>query len=224
MDAVLTQLIALYIKEGLSVWLIMSVVLMVMGVLVVHAWLVRADPAGIARSLINLRRRRLEDMLTQSYLTTETHALVERELRQRSLWKLTRLFNPGLQDLAVLFAMRFNVRASYLSLWRPWLTERDGKIHFSRLWHRICFWLFCLNALFCTAILGAAMVVLLTSLVAWKALLIILLLVAGAWFPLLMHTAVPPPGMTRKMESQLAAFNSTEQVNVAEETLSSGSP
>lgn len=207
MEAVLTRIIELYAEGRLSVWLIVPTVFCVMGVMIVHAWLVRADPAGIARSLMNIRRRRLEDMLTQDYLPPDIHALVHRELRQLSLSKLTRLFNPELQDLSVLFAARFSVRPGYLSLWRTWLSARDGKIYFSRVWHRICFWLFCLNALFCTAVLGTVMVVLLHSLVAWKALLIILLLVAFAWFPWLMHTAVPPPGMTRKMERQLAAFN-----------------
>lgn len=207
MDAVLMRIMELYTEGKLSAWLIVPTVLFVMGVLVVHAWLVRADPAGIARSLMNIRRHRLEDMLTRDYLTPEVHALVHRELRQLSLSKLTRLFNPELQDLAVLFAARFSVRPGYLSLWRTWLSARDGKIHFSRIWHRICFWLFCLNALFCTVVLGTVMVVLLYSLVAWKAFLIILLLVAFAWFPWLMHTAVPPPGITRKMEGQLAVFN-----------------
>lgn len=208
METVLTRVMEMYLEGRLSAWLIVPTVLCVMGVLVVHAWLVRADPAGIARSIMNIRRRRLEDMLNQDYLTPEIHTLVERELRQLSLWKLTRLFNPELQDLSVLFAARFSVRAGYLSLWRTWLTARDGKIRFSRVWHRICFWLFCLNALFCTAVLGTVMVVLLHSLISWKAFLIILLLVAFAWFPWLMHTAVPPPGMTREMERQLAVFNS----------------
>lgn len=142
METVLTRVMELYLEGRLSAWLIVPTVFCVMGVmgvLVVHAWLVRADPAGIARSIMNIRRRRLEDMLSQSYLTPEIHTLVERELRQLSLWKLTRLFNPELQDLSVLFAARFSVRAGYLSLWRTWLTARDGKIRFSRVWHRICF-------------------------------------------------------------------------------------
>ncbi|MEC4256747.1 hypothetical protein VJV57_26410, partial [Escherichia coli] len=118
MEAILTQAFEWLTKNGTPGWLILLAILFGMFVLVVHAWLVRADPAGIARSLMNSEKRRLEHMLTQAYLTPQTLTLIHRELRQRSLWKLTRLFNHRLQDLAVLFAAHFNVRASYLSLWR----------------------------------------------------------------------------------------------------------
>lgn len=57
-------------------------------------------------------------MLTLDYLKDGADTLIEREFRQRSLWKLTRLFNHRLQDLSVEFAVHWNMRANYLSLWR----------------------------------------------------------------------------------------------------------
>jgi len=105
-------------------------------------------------------------MLTLDYLKGGADTLIERELRQQSLWKLTRLFSHRLQDLAVQFAVHWNVRANYLSLWCTWLSERDGKIHFNHTWYRIFLWMFRLNALVSTAMLIAVMVVLFHGLIA----------------------------------------------------------
>lgn len=208
MDAILTQAFAWFTKNGAPGWLILLAILFGMCVLVVHSWLVRADPAGIARSVINSEKRRLEHMLTQKYLTRETRTLIERELRQRSLWKLTRLFNHRLQDLAVLFAERYNVRASYLSLWRTWLSEREGKIHFNRTWYRVSLWMSGLNAFISTTLLIAAGIIIFHGLSTGRAMLLMLLMTGFIWLPWLMLTLVPLPGMTRRMEGQLAAFNS----------------
>ena len=117
MDAILTQAFEWVIRNGTPGWLILPAILFGMCVLVVHSWLVRADPAGITRSVISREKRRLEHMLTQEYLTSETRTLIERELRQSSLWKLTRLFNHCQQDLAVLFGL--NALASTTLLTRP---------------------------------------------------------------------------------------------------------
>lgn len=85
MDAIAAKAFELMERVGLSVWLILLAVFVVMAVLVVHAWLVRADPAGIARSVINSEKCRLEHMLTLDYLKDEADTLIKRELRQRSL-------------------------------------------------------------------------------------------------------------------------------------------
>jgi len=81
--------------EKPAAWLILPAVLVLMMVLVVHAWLVRADPPSNARSLINSERRRLEHILTPDYPKDGAGTLFKRKLRQRSLWKLTRLFIAG---------------------------------------------------------------------------------------------------------------------------------
>ena len=216
MEAILAQAFEWFTKNGTPGWLILPAILFGMVVLVVHSWLVRADPAGIARSMINSEKRRLEHMLTQDYLTRETQTLIYRELRQRSLWKLTRLFNHRLQDLAVLFAAHFNVRASYLSLWRTWLSEREGKIHFSRTWYRICLWLSGLNALASTTLLIAAGIIIFHGLSTGRAMLLMLLMTGLIWMPWLMLTLVPLPGMTRKMEEELAIFNNRSPATAAE--------
>ena len=113
MDAILTQAFEWVIRNGTPGWLILPAILFGMCVLVVHSWLVRADPAGITRSVINREKRRLEHMLTQEYLTSETRTLIERELRQRSLWKLIRLFNHCQQEIW-----------PYCLVSMPWLAPR----------------------------------------------------------------------------------------------------
>lgn len=222
MEAILTQAFEWITKHGRPGWLLLPAILFGMFVLVVHSWLVRADPAGIARSVINSEKRRLENMLTQEYLPKEAHTLIERELRQRSLWKLTRLFNHRLQDLSVLFAEHFNVRASYLSLWRTWLSEREGKIYFNRTWYRICLWLSGLNAMISTTMLIAAGIIIFHGLSTGRAMLLMLLMTGFIWMPwlTLTLTLVPLPGMTRKMEKQLATFNGRSQAAEVEEKLS----
>lgn len=211
MEAIVTKAFELIEKEGGSVWLILPGVLVVMAVLVVHAWLVRADPAGIARSLVNGEKRRLELMLTQDYLKEGADTLIRRELRQRSLWKLTRLFNHRLQDLAVQFAVHWNVRASYLSLWRTWLSERDGKILFNHTWYKISQWMFRLSAVASTAILIILVVVFFHGLTPWKAMILTLMLVVFIWFPWLLFTMVPFKSATREMLARVEAFNALEK-------------
>ncbi|MBK5017167.1 hypothetical protein [Pantoea sp. S62] len=105
MEAIVAKALELMGKEGGSLWLILPGLLVVMAIHVVHALLVKADPAGIACSVIYSKRRRLEHMLTLDYLKDGPDTLIERELRQRSLWKLTRLFSYRLQNLAVEFAV-----------------------------------------------------------------------------------------------------------------------
>ncbi|EJL93138.1 hypothetical protein [Pantoea sp. GM01] len=186
-------------------WLILP------AVLVVHAWLVRADPAGIARSLINSEKRRLDHMLTLDYLKDGADTLFKRELRQRSLWKLTRLFNHRLQDLAVEFALHWNVRANYLSLWRTWLSERDGKIHFSHTWYERFLWMSWLNILVSTGLMVAILVLLFKALIAWKAMVIAFMLVNFIWLPWMIFTMVPFRSATREMFDRVEAFNALEK-------------
>jgi len=179
-----------------------------MCILGVHSWLIRADTADIARSVMNSEKRRLEYMLMQEYLARQTRTLIERELRPRNLWKLTRLFNLRLQDLAVLFAERYNVRASYLSLWRTWLSEREGIIYFNRIWYRICLCLSGLNAFISITLLIAAGIIIFHGLSTGRAMLLMLLMTGFIWLPWLILTVIPLPGMTRRMKRQLADLNS----------------
>ena len=211
MEAIVAKAFELMERNGSSVWLILPAVLVLMAVLVVHAWLVRANPAGIARSLINSERLRLEYMLTLDYLKDGADTPIERELLQRSLLKLTRLFNHRLQDLAVHFSVHWNVRASYLSLWRTWLTERDDQIHFSHTWYGISLWMFRLNAVVSTGMVITMLVVLFKALIAWKAMIIAFMLVAFIWFPWMMFTLVPFKSATREMLVRLEVFNALEK-------------
>lgn len=58
----------------------------------------------------------MEHIFTRDHLKDGADTLIKRELRQPSLLKLTRLNSHQLQDLAVQFALHWNIRTSYLSL------------------------------------------------------------------------------------------------------------
>lgn len=207
MEAIVTKAFELFTGEGGSAGLTATVLHFLMCVLVVHAWLVKASLVEIARGLIHARRRRLENTLTQDYITKEARTLINRELRQQTLWKLTRLFEHRLQELGVLFAERFNQRASYLSSWRTWLTEQNGQIHFKRTFYKVCLGLFCFSFVVSTSLLVTVLVVIFQGMLAWKAMVITFMLVCFIWMPWIFLTYVPFPFMTRKLVAQLQEFN-----------------
>lgn len=207
METIVTEAFEWLKRDGAPVWLALFVV---MAVLVIHSWMVKADPAAIIRSLLNVKKRRLENMLKQRYLTKETRTLIERELRQRSLWKLTRLFEHRLQDTAVLFTARFNVRADYLSKWRNWLSEREGQICFNRTWYQICLVLFWIGAVFDTAVWGGVVFTAAQKLSA-DYFAPALFFSTVPWLLWLIFTRVPMPAMTREMELRLQEFNKISQ-------------
>jgi len=211
MGTVVTEAFTWLKQDGAPAWLALFIVMIV---LVAHSWMVKADPAGIIRSLLSIKKRRLEGMLTQEFLSPETRTLVERELRQRSLYKLTGIFEHRLQDTAVLFNTRFNVRADYLSKWRSWLSEHNGKICFSRKWYRISYWLFWAGAAIDTALWGG-----IAFLIGWELgvdrLWPALVICAIPWFLWLLFTMVPTRAMTCEMEAALTKFNE-EQASLHE--------
>lgn len=207
METVVTEAFQWLMKDGLPVWL---AILGLMLVLVIHAWLIKADPAGIIRNLLNMRKRQLENMLTQEFLSSETRALIERELRQRSLWKLTGVFEHRLQDAAVLFIARYNVRAAYLSKWRSWLSECEGQICFNRTWYWICYWLFWLSTAINTTIWGT-IVYLVGRKLGTDHVAPALIICAVPWFMWLLFTLIPTRAMTREMELHLQEFNRASQ-------------
>ncbi|XIH04881.1 hypothetical protein C1N84_22875 (plasmid) [Pantoea sp. SGAir0418] len=60
----------------------------------------------------------MEHIFSRDHLKDEADTLIKREQSQRSLLKLTHIYSHQLQDFAVQFAANWNVRTSYLSLWR----------------------------------------------------------------------------------------------------------
>jgi len=113
--SVIIQWMNQYPKTG---WLLLFIYI-VLGV--VRHRVINAESGSVFRGLLNLRKRRLEQMLTQPYLNKNAVSLAKRELRQRSLYRLTGLYNYRLQDLAVIMCDRYGLRAGYLKPWRNWL-------------------------------------------------------------------------------------------------------
>lgn len=83
-EAIVAKAFKLMELNRSSVWLIWP------AVLVVYAWLVKADPAVIARSLINTERRKLENMLTREHLKDGSDTFIKRELRQSKRCRYSR--------------------------------------------------------------------------------------------------------------------------------------
>lgn len=103
---------------------------------VVYAWLVRANPVSAMRGLMTVRKRRLERIREEDFLTPEARALAERDLSQKSLQQLTGLFDHRLQLAGVMLCFSNDLRPRYLRPWRAWLTVRDREIEFSKRWYR----------------------------------------------------------------------------------------
>ena len=64
---------------------------------------------SVFRGLMNFRKRRLEQMLAQPYLNEKDIRLVKLELSQRSLYRLSGLYNYRLQDLSVIMCDRYGL-------------------------------------------------------------------------------------------------------------------
>lgn len=178
---------------------------------VVRHRLINAEP-GAFRGLLSFRRRRLEQMLKQPYLNKKVTRLIKRELRQRSLYRLTGLYNYRLQDLAVMLCDRYSLRAGYLKPWRNWLSEENGLIIFSRKWHRFRWRLFVtvqlINLILLVVTIGF---VVSHASVTMKAPLVFLYFV-GWWLPWLIITAVPVPAWTQEMEAYVEKFNAEQNI------------
>ncbi len=102
--SVIIQWMNQYPKTG---WLLLCIYI-ALGV--VRHRVINAESGSVFRGLLNLRKRRLEQMLTQPYSNKNAVRLAKRELRQRSLYRLTGLYNYRLQDLAVIMCDRYGVR------------------------------------------------------------------------------------------------------------------
>lgn len=151
-------------------------------------------------------------MLTQPYLNEKTIRLAKRELRHRSLYRLTGLNNYRLQDLAIALCDHYNLRAGYLRPWRYWLKEQNGQIVFSRKWHRFRWHIFLAMQIANTALLTVFIVYINLHASAEMIAPLMMLYLVVWWFPCLMATSVPFPAWTREMEAYLEKFNK-EQIS-----------
>jgi len=175
---------------------------------VVRHRVINAESGSVFRGLLNFRKRRLEQMLAQPYLNEKDIRLAKLELRQRSLYQLTGLYNYRLQDLSVRMCNHYGLRPGYLKPWRSWLGEDNGKITFRRKWYCFC-WCFFLLGQIINIILLVVFIIFINFHVSAEMIApLILIFLFVWWFPLLMITSVPPPYLTRKMESYVGKFNS----------------
>ncbi|OSN03829.1 hypothetical protein [Lonsdalea iberica] len=195
-----------YPKTG---WILLLIYI-VLGV--VRHRVINAESGSVFRGLLNLRKRRLEKMLEQPYLNKNAISLVRRELRQRSLYQLTGLYNYRLQDLAIIFCDRYGLRAGYLKPWRNWLNEKEGQIVFKRKWH--CFrWRIFLAVLIVNVILLVAFIMYIFSHASAEMIAPLIMFYVLLWlFPWLMVVSVPTPAWTREMEAYLKKFNAEQRM------------
>lgn len=205
--SVIIQWMDQYPKIG---WLLLLVYI-VLGV--VRHRVINAESGSVFRGLLNFRKRRLEQMLTQPYLNEKDIKLAKLELRQRSLYRLTGLYNYRLQDLSVIMCDRYGLRVGYLKPWRNWLKERDGQIIFNRKWHFFRWRLFLVGQIANAALLVAFIVFIVSQASAEMIAPLMMLFVLVWWFPWLMVTSVPTPAWTREMDAYLEKFNG-EQTRV----------
>lgn len=205
----LTMIIQWMEKYPKTGWLLL-IVYIVLGV--VRHRLINAESGSVFRGLLNLKRRRLEQMLEQPYLNKNAVSLVGRELRQRSLYQLTGLYNYRLQDLAIVFCDRYGLRAGYLKPWRNWLNEQEGQIVFKRKWH--CFrWRIFLLVLIVNVILLVAFIMYIFSHASAEMIAPLIMFYVLLWlFPWLMVASVPTPVWTREMEAYLKKFNAEQRM------------
>lgn len=202
--SVIIQWMNQYPKTG---WLLLCIYI-ALGV--VRHRVINAESGSVFRGLLNLRKRRLEQMLTQPYLNKNAVRLAKRELRQRSLYRLTGLYNYRLQDLAVIMCDRYGLRAGYLKPWRNWLEERDGRIVFNRKWHCFRWRLFLVGQIVNTVLLILFIMYIISHSSAEMIAPLMLLFMLVWWFPWLMITSVPTPRWTREMEVYLEKFNAEQ--------------
>lgn len=200
-----TELVELMLKYGYPV---VPVLIGLMVAAVVLAWLIRADPFGFVRSLLNRKKQRLEHIRSQDYLCNDTKKLAELELKQLALYQLTGVFNHRLQPVAVKFCSRFNHRARYLTAWRSWLNEQNGNIQFEQKWYRYAWRGF----VYVNLPLSLGMVLAISGILGWKSGIeyiapMILLNTIMWWGPWIMFSSVPTPQMTRALETELAEYN-----------------
>ncbi|QZY97852.1 hypothetical protein [Pantoea dispersa] len=120
---------------------------------VVRRRMINAEPGSVFRGLLNFRQRRLERMLNQAYLKKKDLRLVRRELRQRSLYQLTGIFEQRLQDLAVALCEGNDRRAGCLRHLRGWLKAHQGNIIFDRLIYAFHYCLSVTGTVLMTAVL-----------------------------------------------------------------------
>ncbi|WP_337036031.1 hypothetical protein [Pantoea agglomerans] len=205
----LTMIIQWMEKYPKTGWLLL-IVYIVLGV--VRHRLINAESGSVFRGLLNLKRRRLEQMLKQPYMDKNAVSLVRRELRQRSLYQLTGLYNYRLQDLAIVFCDRYGLRAGYLKPWRNWLNEQEGQIVFKRKWH--CFrWRIFLLVLIVNVILLVAFIMYIFSHASAEMIAPLIMFYVLLWlFPWLMVASVPTPAWTREMEAYLKKFNAEQRM------------
>lgn len=222
MPSGMIEAVELILKFGSQVWLVLAGVMIAT---LVYAWLVKADPSGLIRDLLNRKKQRLIQIRTLDYLSDEAKELAERELKQLVLHPLTGIFNYRLQPLAVEFCHRFDQRPRYLAAWRSWLSEHNGKISFDKKWYRRAWRGFA----YVNLPLSFGLVLAISGLVGWKAgieyIAPAILLNMVTWcFPWLMFSSVPTPAMTRVLETNLEAFNDRSPVSKDECTSESSPP
>ena len=205
----LTMIIQWMEKYPKTGWLLL-IVYIVLGV--VRHRIINAESGSVFRGLLNLKRRRLEQMLKQPYMDKNAVSLVRRELRQRSLYQLTGLYNYRLQVLAIVFCDRYGLRAGYLKPWRNWLNEQEGQIVFKRKWH--CFrWRIFLLVLIVNVILLVAFIMYIFSHASAEMIAPLIMFYVLLWlFPWLMVASVPTPAWTREMEAYLKKFNAEQRM------------
>lgn len=122
---------------------------------VFYVWLVRANPVSAMRGLMTVRKRRLERIRTEDFLTPEARALAERDLSQKNLQQLTGMFDHRLQRVGVLLYFSNVLHPRYLRPCRAWLTVRHREIEFSKRWYRAAWYYYILvNLPFSTVIMG----------------------------------------------------------------------
>lgn len=177
---------------------------------VVRRRMINAEPGSVFRGLLNFRQRRLERMLNQAYLKKKDLRLVRRELRQRSLYQLTGIFEHRLQDMAVALCEGNDRRAGYLRHWRGWLKAHQGNIIFDRRIYAFHYCLSVTGTVLMTAVLFS-MCQVFTEHQGFEGLYVFLMInIALWWFPLLLLITVPSPKMTDEMEALVARFNREE--------------
>jgi len=176
---------------------------------IVRHRIINAESGSVFRGLLNFRRRRLEQMLTQPFLEKNEVMLARHELRQRSLYQLTGLFDNRLQPLAVKICHQNGLRAGYFRHWRGWLKEQQGRIIFDRPMYAF---FYCLSL---TAMLVITVMLVALSLIFYRQHgedhLAIFIVSSGLlwWGPLLVLMALPSPKMTNEMEAFIASFNAS---------------
>jgi len=222
MPAGIIEAVELFFKYGSQVWLVMPGLMIAT---LFYAWLVKADPSGFIRDLLNRKKQRLIQIRTMDYLSDEVKELAERELKQLALHPLTGIFNYRLQPLAVEFCHRFNQRPRYLASWRSWLSEEDGQIRFDKKWCQRAWW----GYAYVNLPLSFGLVLAISGLAGWKAGIeytapAILLNMITWCFPWLMFSSVPTPAITRVLETDLEAFNNRKKGSSERDKLKSSPP